>query len=52
MRKQSKIEGLSEFAALLAVWLVFYGLLAVHGLTTPYGLRLARAWTVQDGTQR
>jgi hypothetical protein len=51
MRKQSKIEGLSEFAALLAVWLVFYGLLAVHGLTTPYGLRLARAWTVQDGTQ-
>jgi len=48
MRKQSKIEGLSEFGALLAVWLMFYGLLVVHGLTTPYGLRLARAWTVQD----
>jgi hypothetical protein len=51
MLKQSKIEGLSEFAALLAVWLVFYGLLLVHGLTTPYAQRLAKAWTVQDSTQ-
>jgi hypothetical protein len=51
MRKQSNIEGLPEFAALLAVWLVFYGLLVVHGLTTSYTQRLAKAWTVQDSTQ-
>jgi hypothetical protein len=45
---RSKIEGLSEFAALLAVWLVFYGLLIIHGLTTSYAQRLAKAWTVED----
>jgi hypothetical protein len=48
MRKQSKNEGLPELAALLAIWLLFYGLLVVHGLTTPYAQRLAKAWTVQD----
>jgi hypothetical protein len=31
--------------------LVFYGLLVVHGLTTSYTQRLAKAWTVQDSTQ-
>jgi hypothetical protein len=43
MRKQSKIGGLSEFQALLAVWVVFYGLLVVHGLTTFYTQRSAKA---------
>jgi hypothetical protein len=35
---------------LLLVWLLFFGLIAVHGLTTSqfYGERLAKAWEVQD----
>jgi hypothetical protein len=34
----------------LVVWLVFFGLLAGHGLTTSksYAERLAKAWEVQD----
>jgi hypothetical protein len=53
MRKQSKIEGagLSALAAPLAMWLVFYGLLTVHGLTTSDTQRLAKAWTVQDNDE-
>jgi hypothetical protein len=51
MRTRSRIEGLSEFGALLTVWLLFYGLLVFHGLTTSYAQRLAKAWTVQDSTQ-
>ena len=35
---------------LLVVWLLFFGLLAVYGLSTSqsYGERLAKAWEVQD----
>jgi hypothetical protein len=35
---------------LLVVWLLFFGLLAVHELTTSqsYGERLAKAWELQD----
>jgi hypothetical protein len=35
---------------LLVVWLLFFGLLVVHGLTTSqtYNERLAKAWEVQD----
>jgi hypothetical protein len=38
---------LPEFG-LLMVWLLFYGLLVVYGLSTSYARRLAKAWTVQD----
>lgn len=50
MREQSKGEGLvlPELGALLVVWLLFYGLLVVHGLNTSEAERLAKAWTVQD----
>jgi hypothetical protein len=53
MRKRSSLEGpaLHEFGALLAVWLLFYGLLVVHGLTTSYTQRGAKAWTVQDNAE-
>jgi len=53
MRKQSRIDGLAlpEFGALLVVWLLFYGLLVVHGVTTSEAQRLAKAWTVQDNTE-
>ena len=52
MRKRSQIDGLvlPEFG-LLAVWLLFYGLLVVHGLTTSYAQRLAKAWTVEDSAE-
>jgi len=35
---------------LLVVWLLFFGLLVVHGLTTSQSNseRLAKAWEVQD----
>ena len=35
---------------LLVVWLMFFGLLVVHGLTTSqsYGERLTKAWEVLD----
>jgi hypothetical protein len=47
--KRSRIEGPGlPVGTLLVVWLLFYGLLVVHGLTTSYTQRLARAWTVQD----
>jgi hypothetical protein len=36
---------------LLMVWLLFYGLLVVHGLTTSYTQRLAKAWKVQDNAE-
>ena len=53
MRKRSNVEGpaLPELGALLAVWLLFYGLLVVHGLTTSYTQRVAKAWTVQDNAE-
>jgi hypothetical protein len=52
MSKRSRIEGPGlPVGTLLVVWLVFYGLLVVHGLTTPYAQRLAGAWSVQDSTQ-
>jgi hypothetical protein len=53
MRKRSSVEGpaLPELGAPLAVWLLFYGLLVVHGLTTSYTHRLAKAWTVQDNAE-
>ena len=53
MRDQSKGEGLvlAQLGALLIVWLLFYGLLVVHGLTTSYAERLAKAWTVQDNAE-
>jgi hypothetical protein len=52
MSKRSRIEGPGlPVGTLLVVWLVFYGLVLVHGLTTPYAQRLAKAWTVQDSTQ-
>jgi hypothetical protein len=53
MREQSKGEGLAlpELGALFVVWLFFYGLLVVHGLTTSYAERLAKAWTVQDNAE-
>jgi hypothetical protein len=53
MRKRSRIEGptLPELAALLVVWLLFYGLLVVHGLTTSPAQRLAKAWRVQDNAE-
>jgi hypothetical protein len=49
---QTKGPYASNFVALLVVWLLFYSLLAVHGLTTSqfYGERLAKAWEVQDNT--
>ena len=53
MREQSKDEGLvlPKLGALLAVWLLFYGLLVVHGLTTSRAERLAKAWAVQDNAE-
>jgi hypothetical protein len=50
MREQSKGEGLVPrgLGALLVVWLLFYGLLMVHGLNTSDAERLTKAWTVQD----
>jgi hypothetical protein len=50
MSEQSKGEGraLPQLGALLVVWLLFYGLLVVHGLTSSQAERLAKAWTVQD----
>jgi hypothetical protein len=50
MREQSKSEGMAlpQLGALLVVWLLFYGLLMVHGLTTSQSERLAKAWTIQD----
>ena len=53
MRERSKGEGLvlPELGALLVVWLLFYGLLVVHGLTTSHAGRLAKAWTVQDNAE-
>jgi hypothetical protein len=53
MREQSKGEGLVPrgLGALLVVWLLFYGLLMVHGLTTSHTERLTKAWTVQDNAE-
>jgi hypothetical protein len=53
MHKESETEGvgLFELGALLAVWLVFYGVLAIHGLTTSHAQRLAKGWTAQDTTE-
>ena len=53
MREQSKGEGLvlPELGVLLVVWLLFYGLLMVHGSTTSYTERLAKAWTVRDNVE-
>ena len=53
MRELSKDEALvlPKLGALLAVWLLFYGLLVVHGSTTSYAERLAKAWTVQDNVE-
>jgi hypothetical protein len=49
MSTRSRIEGPGlPVGALLVVWLLFYSLLVVHGLTTSYTQRLAKAWTVQD----
>lgn len=50
MREKSKGEGLvlPQLGALLVVWLLFYGLLMVHGLTTSHAERLAKAWAIQD----
>jgi hypothetical protein len=53
MSEQSKGEGrpLPQLGALLVVWLLFYGVLMIHGLTTSYVERLAKAWTVQDNAE-
>jgi hypothetical protein len=53
MSQQSKGEGpvLPNVAALLAVWLLFYGLLVVHGLTTSYADRLAKAQAIEDNSE-
>jgi hypothetical protein len=53
MRERSKGEGfgLHELGALLVIWLLFYGVLAVHGLTTSHAERLAKAWTIQDNAE-
>ena len=53
MRGQSNDEGLAlpKLGALLAVWLLFYGLLVVHGSTTSYAERLAKARSVQDNAE-
>ncbi len=53
MREQSKDEGLvlPKLGALLAVWLLFYGLLVVHGSTTSHAERLAKARAVQDNAE-
>jgi hypothetical protein len=52
MSTRSRLEGPGlPVGALLVVWLLFYGLLVVHGLTTSYTQRLARAWAVQDNVQ-
>jgi hypothetical protein len=47
---QTKGPDASDFVALLVVWLLFFGLLTVHGLITSqsYAERLAKAWEVQD----
>lgn len=53
MREQPKDEGLvfPKLGAHLAVWLLFYGLIVVHGLTTSAAERLAKAWAVQDNAE-
>jgi hypothetical protein len=53
MHEHSIGEGpvLPKLGALLVVWLLFYGLLVVHGLTTSQAERLAKAWTVQDNAE-
>ena len=53
MREQSRGESpvLTEIGALLVVWLLFYGLLMVHGSITSHAERLAKAWTVQDSVE-
>jgi hypothetical protein len=53
MRKRSRSEAppFLEFGALIAVWSLFYGLLVIHGLTTPYAQRLAKAVAVQDSAE-
>jgi len=37
-----------DYRALSAVWLLFYGLLVFHGLSTSYAQRLPKAWAIQD----
>jgi hypothetical protein len=50
--KRSRFEGLAvPELGLLLVWLVFYGLLVVHGLNTSRAERLAKAWTVEDNAE-
>lgn len=53
MREHSKDDGLflPKLGALLVSWLLFYGLLVVHGLVTSPAERLAKAWAVQDNLE-
>ena len=52
MREQPSIEGpIFALGPLLAVWLLFYGLIVVHGLTTSDVQRLDKAWTVEDNAE-
>ena len=48
--RQHNIEDptLSGRRALLAIWLVFYGLIVLHGLTTFPAQRLVKAWAAPD----